>query len=220
MITLNHISAGYSGQQVIKDFSLHLPQQGVVCLFAPSGSGKTTLLRILSGLHREYDGEVLGLEGKKVSIVFQENRLLSGLTALYNVALVLPKGQQEQAKTLLEKVGLGQSANKLPRQLSGGMNRRLAIARALAYGGQVFLLDEPFQGLDQAAAEQVMDVIRAYTQGSLVVLVTHSREAALRFADQVVICGSKPMTVQRQFSIPEPYGKRDISQLMERYGNF
>ncbi len=218
MIFLKNITVSYNKKSILQNFSLTLPEQGAVCLFAPSGSGKTTLLSMIAGLKQGFSGQVQGLKGKKVSVVFQENRLLPGVTALSNVSVALPKGQEQQAAFWLEQVGLREAANLLPEELSGGMQRRVAIARALAWGGDIYLLDEPFQGLDQELKNKLMDIIRSRAKGSLVVLVTHSWESALTFADQVVVCSGQPMEIQKQFAIAEPYGKRDTAALLAKYG--
>ena len=105
MIFLKNITVSYNKKSILQNFSLTLPEQGAVCLFAPSGSGKTTLLSMIAGLKQGFSGQVQGLKGKKVSVVFQENRLLPGVTALSNVSVVLPKGQEQQAAFWLEQVG-------------------------------------------------------------------------------------------------------------------
>ena len=122
MIFLKNITVSYNKKSILQNFSLTLPEQGAVCLFAPSGSGKTTLLSMIAGLKQGFSGQVQGLKGKKVSVVFQENRLLPGVTALSNVSVALPKGQEQQAAFWLEQVGLREAANLLPEELSGGMH--------------------------------------------------------------------------------------------------
>ena len=107
------------------------------------------MLRVLCGLTSLEEGQIEGLQGKKLALLFQEDRLLPQLSALDNLKLVLPKERQQEAQLWLDKLGLGNDADKTPSQLSGGMKRRLAIARTLAYGGDIYLLDEPFQGLDE-----------------------------------------------------------------------
>lgn len=195
MISLSNISLQYNGEYILKDFSLELPERGSVCLFAPSGSGKTTILRILCGLEQPEQGRISGLEGKRLAVLFQENRLLPHLTALDNLKLVLPKERYGEAQGWLERVGLGDSAQKTPLQLSGGMQRRLAIARCLAYGGDIYLLDEPFQGLDEATLQQMLSVVADAAKDSLLILVTHRQEEAEALCQRILRLGGRPLRV-------------------------
>ncbi|MBQ8598619.1 MAG: ATP-binding cassette domain-containing protein, partial [Oscillospiraceae bacterium] len=135
-------------------------------------------------------------EGRRVAVLFQENRLLPHLSALDNLKLVLPRGRQQEALCWLERLGLSDSAHKTPLQLSGGMNRRLAIARTLAYGGDVYLLDEPFQGLDEATLQHCLSIVRDATKGKLLLLVTHRREEADALCDTVLELSGRPLTVE------------------------
>lgn len=174
---------------------MSLPEKGAVCLFAPSGSGKTTLLRVLCGLTTPDEGHIEGLENQKLAMLFQENRLLAQLSALDNLKLVLPKERQQEAQLWLDRLGLGNDADKTPLQLSGGMNRRLAIARTLAYGGDICLLDEPFQGLDEETLQHTLSIVKEATKDSLLILVTHRREEALALCDSIITLGNRPLEV-------------------------
>lgn len=195
MISLRNISIKFDEEFILRDFSLDTPEKGAVCLFAPSGSGKTTILRLLCGLAQASFGSVSGLEGKRLAVLFQENRLLPHLTALDNLKLVLPKERQDEAQSWLDKLGLGADAEKTPLQLSGGMNRRLAIARTLAYGGDIYLLDEPFQGLDEDTLRQTMEVVQNSCKDALLILVTHRREEAQALCDRIITLGQRPLQV-------------------------
>lgn len=174
MISLSHITAGYPGKRVLEDMNLTLPEKGAVALMGPSGMGKTTLLRLLAGLLTPEKGEISGLAGKKIAFLFQEDRLLPWLTALKNVEIVSDARQAEEWLARMEIASPGQ----YPREMSGGMQRRVALARALAYGGDVLLLDEPFKGLDEGLRARIAEQIRE--QVSLTVLSVHDQaEAAL-----------------------------------------
>jgi len=180
-IELDKLKVVFDGLQVLDDFSLRLPEQGWVCFTGPSGCGKTTLLHVLAGLRKPQSGMIRGLEQQSVSMLFQEDRLLPWLNAAQNVALVLPSGQEKEAMPWLEMVELAAEGELLPRELSGGMRRRVALARALAYQGDLLLLDEPTNGLDSDLAGRIMGRLRELYAGRLVVTVTHDREfAALR----------------------------------------
>ncbi|MBQ7654880.1 MAG: ABC transporter ATP-binding protein [Clostridia bacterium] len=156
MIRLSHVSVGYPDKKVLENLSLTFPDSGAVALMAPSGYGKTTLLRVLAGLKTIEAGEISGLENKKISFLFQEDRLLPWVSAEKNVELV---SDSEKARHWLKQMEIP-DARQLPHEMSGGMQRRVALARAMAFGGDVLLLDEPFKGLDEALRERVASHIR------------------------------------------------------------
>ena len=171
MIKVVHISVNFGDKQVMEDFSLKIPEAGVTVLRGPSGCGKTTLLRVLGGLHKDYSGEVLGVSPKATAFLFQENRLLPWRTAEQHITDVLPKNRRQEAGSFLELVELSGEGGSYPAQLSGGMCRRLALARCLALGGKLFLLDEPFTGVDPARARRIME--RLKTLDAPVLMVSH-----------------------------------------------
>ena len=174
MIELKNITFSYGEKAVLTDFSLDIPDSGVIALFGPSGCGKTTVLRLLLGLEQPQSGEITG-DRRLAAAVFQEDRLLPWETALQNVAL--PLGDTNLAAKMLQAVGLSDDiAHKLPSELSGGMRRRVAIARALAAKSRWLLLDEPFSGVDAANREQIAALIREYAKTKPVILVTHLPE--------------------------------------------
>ncbi|HHU22232.1 MAG TPA: ATP-binding cassette domain-containing protein [Clostridiales bacterium] len=175
MIKLDNISYAYEDKAVFRDFSLSLPSSGITCISGPSGCGKTSLLRLLAGLARPESGEITGLP-EKVGIMFQEDRLLPWNTALKNVAHVA--GSLEEAKVWLERMKLSGEEDAYPRELSGGMRRRVSLARALAFKCGLLLLDEPFKGMDPSLIREIAPIISNH--GIPVIVVTHSEgEAAL-----------------------------------------
>ena len=186
-IALKNIYAGYHNKPVLTDFSIALPRAGVYALSGPSGCGKTTLLRVLAGLLLPASGEIAGLKEKRISFVFQEDRLLPWRTAEENVLLALPD-RVAHPRTIaahwLSCMELSDAKKMYPGALSGGMQRRVAIARACAYGGDVLLLDEPFQGLDEALRARIAPYILA--AAPLIVLVTHDAEDAQLFGATVL----------------------------------
>ena len=175
MIELAHVHCIYGEKTPIRDLTLILPDVGVVGVFGASGAGKTTLLRLLAGLLQPASGTIEGLAGKRISMVFQEDRLLPWLTAVENVALVRD-GSEADARALLAALALSAETDQLPRALSGGMQRRVALARALNFGGDVLLLDEPFKGLDAALCAEAAAVVRG--RFPLTVIATHDRGEA------------------------------------------
>lgn len=180
MIELSDICIAFDKKPVFDHFSLSLPQGGTVCLMGESGRGKTTLLRLLAGLLRPDQGTVSGLEGKKVSMLFQEDRLLPQLSALENVALV---SDQAAAQNWLKSMKIKKTA-ALPAELSGGMQRRVSLARAMAYGGDILLLDEPFKGLDEKLRHHVIGMIRDVFP--LTVISTHDRHDAEEMGGTII----------------------------------
>jgi len=195
-IIVDDISLKLGDKQVMEHFSCQLPDKGAVCLFGPSGCGKTTLLHLLAALHRPQSGAVRGLENKRVALVFQEDRLLPWLTAAQNVALVLKESGGDGialAQPWLEVVELAEQADKWPHKLSGGMRRRVSIARALAYNGDILLLDEPTNGLDEALARRVIEHIKTLYAARLIVMVTHDKEFADAYADMLIELSGTPL---------------------------
>lgn len=193
MISLEHISVSYGDKQVLKDFSLTLPQFGVTALRGPSGCGKTTLLRVLAGLERPQTGQVLGISPREVAILFQENRLLPWRTVKQHLTDVLPKERRGEAARWLELVELTGEEDAYPAALSGGMGRRLALARCLALGGSLYLLDEPFAGVDPARAQRILK--RLKEQKLPVLLVSHEAPIAA-LADQVIDLDGPPLRIR------------------------
>lgn len=145
-ISIQNLSKTFDGHTVLKGFTGEIPLCGITVIRGASGAGKTTLFRLLLGLEQPDSGKIIGMQGRKPAVVFQEDRLLPWATALENAAI---GSDETRAKNALERLGLGENLCQLPRELSGGMKRRVAIARALAYGGDILFLDEPFTGLDE-----------------------------------------------------------------------
>ena len=185
MLKLTDISHRYGQQPVLEQKNLTLLPGQRLALMGPSGCGKTTLLRIAMGLLEPAEGTVENTF-RKMSVVFQEPRLLPWRTALENVNLVLGDGKTtlETAKKYLEQVKLADAADKYPRELSGGMQQRTAVARALAAEGDLLILDEPFKAMDEALRERI--IVRVAETNAAVLLVTHE-ESEARMLDCEII---------------------------------
>lgn len=193
----------FDGKPVLEGLSLRLPQSGTVCLFGPSGCGKTTLLQCIAGLERLDSGDITGTQGKKISCVFQEDRLLPWISAQGNVEAVLRGGAKQnraEARRWLCAVGLAGEEEKRPAELSGGMRQRVSIARALAYGGDLYLLDEPFHALDEKVKREVIALFREQTSGALKIFVTHDRSEADTFADIVYVLEGPPLHIAHRIT--------------------
>lgn len=190
MIELKHVCAGYGEKPVLVDFSLTLPEGGVTVLSGPSGCGKTTLLRLLAGLEPPQSGRISGLDPARTAVLFQEDRLFPHRTVARHLTDVLPRERQAELAHWLAFAELSEEADQLPRQLSGGMCRRLALARALALGGDLYLLDEPFTGIDLPRRRRLMEALRSL--GAPVILVSHEPEIA-ELADRVIRLDGPPL---------------------------
>ena len=184
-IVINSLSKKYGEKEVIKNFSARIKDGSVLSVMAPSGGGKTTLLRILAGLETADKGYIEGLENKKVSMVFQEDRLCNDLNAITNIRIICgkknngPKGiTDSRIYDELEKAGLKGNEKYPVRELSGGMRRRIAIVRALMADYDILILDEPFAGLDWENKKRMADYIKEKSKGKTVILVTHDKAEA------------------------------------------
>ena len=185
MITIDRLTLSYGRQQVLKDCSLQVEPGSRVALMGPSGCGKTSLINVIAGLLSPDSGKV-SVNGK-VSYVFQEPALFPWLTAVDNINVVLSDGPETlpRAEQLLEAVGLSDCRDKYPHQLSGGQKQRIAICRALAYGGDILLLDEPLKGLDADTRDQVSALLLQEWTGKTLLLVTHDPSEAQSLCDRV-----------------------------------
>ncbi len=183
MIVLSHITVAFGEKRVLEDLTMEVPEEGVTALTGPSGCGKTTLLRVLCGLLRPDAGTVAGITPRDTALLFQENRLFPWRTARQHIIDVLPKERRDEAERWLVLTELEGEGETYPSALSGGMARRLALARALALGGRLYVLDEPFAGVDDDCRSRILSRIRAL--GKPVLLTSHEAEV-LREADHVL----------------------------------
>lgn len=174
-IVLEHVYKSYGSKAVLTDVSYQIPLGSICVLTAPSGAGKTTLLRLLLGLEKPDSGSIRGVPQKK-SAVFQEDRLCPGLTVRGNLRMALPKYDEQKATALLRQLHLEDSLSTPACQLSGGMARRAALARALLSESELLTLDEPFTGLDEANRLAAMQAILHHRNGRTLLLVTHRIE--------------------------------------------
>jgi NitT/TauT family transport system ATP-binding protein len=184
---ITDISFSFEDKVVFDHLNLEIEDGKITAMMAPSGVGKTTLLRLIAGLISPSSGNI-DLNGKEVGIMFQEPRLFAQLTNLENVMLVIKQKHEklQNATALLEAFGVLDAANKYPEELSGGMAKRVSLARAIAFDSDILLLDEPFSALDIETKNSVIAKTKNLLQGKTVVFVTHDAAEAELFADCII----------------------------------
>ena len=188
MISVREITVWFEEKVVLDHFSLELPEEGITALSGPSGCGKTTLLRVLAGLQPVQEGSIT--VPQPPVMLFQENRLLPWRTVEQHITDVLPKSRRGEVSRWLALAELEGEEKQFPAALSGGMGRRLALARALACGGKLFLLDEPFTGVDAPRAARMVERIRQL--GVPVILSSHEAEV-VALCDRVISLKGPPL---------------------------
>jgi len=220
-LRLEQISKTYpangSDLHVLDDFTLAVEEGEFVVIVGPSGCGKSTLLRTVAGLESPTSG-MITLRGEVVngwsrdrSLIFQEYSLFPWLTARQNMAFGLrlmgqPEAERHQAADeWLESLGLAAFADYYPHELSGGMQQRVALGRALAVDPAVLLMDEPFAAVDALTRTRLQREVRAVCQGKTVLFVTHSIREAILLADRIVILTHRPARVRREISVDLPH---------------
>lgn len=199
MITIRELSKSYGAEPVLRELDLTVPDGAVTAILGSSGSGKSTLLRCVAGLVRPDAGQIwlgqrmvtaLPPEKRRIGLVPQEGSLFPHLSVAGNVAFGLRgRAKMQRARQLLELVGLPGTESLRPHELSGGMQQRVAVARALAPRPAVVLLDEPFSALDAGLRDEVRSVVfeAIRADGATAVLVTHDQEEAFAVADRVAV---------------------------------
>lgn len=193
VITCKDLTVSFGEKTVLDRFSLNIPDRGVTALTGPSGCGKTTLLRVLAGLERPQGGSIEGITPRDTAILFQDDRLLPWRTVEQHLTDVLPRERRGEAPALLALAELEGEEASLPAALSGGMGRRLALARCLALPARLYLLDEPFAGVDLPRALRILERLRALP--AAVLLVSHE-DGVLAAADAVIGLDGPPLRLR------------------------
>jgi NitT/TauT family transport system ATP-binding protein len=214
---------------VLRRVSFDVYEGEIVSLIGESGCGKTTLLRIIQGLVRRDAGEIR-VDGKPVAgtgrdrgFVFQQANLLPWRSARANVEFGLelqrvPRRQRgERAQALLKLVGLGAAGEQFPHQLSGGMQQRVNLARAVAIDPAILLMDEPFSALDAQTREILqLELLRVQAEtGKTTLFVTHDLDEAIYLSNRIVVMGARPGRIKRIMQIPFFYPRKDLPELRD-----
>ena len=189
--------------EVLRDVAFAVPRGGVAAFVGPSGCGKTTMLRIIAGLDRDYDGTVVREFAGRIGMVFQEPRLLPWRTVEENVRLVAPDASEEKLAILFETLELAPHRAHYPGQLSLGLARRVALARAFAVEASLLILDEPFVSLDDALAARLRgELIKLIASRPVTtLLVTHDVEEAVGLADRLFLLSTGPARIIAELPI-------------------
>jgi NitT/TauT family transport system ATP-binding protein len=221
--------------EALRDIDLTVGRGELVAIVGPSGCGKSTLLRIIAGLRPasrgrvEVDGRPVTRPIPSVGMVFQAPVLLKWRTIESNVLLPAelsgldPAAYRRRAVELLRLVGLGEFAQKLPRELSGGMQQRASLCRALLLDPALLLMDEPFGALDAMTRDEMnLELLRVWGEGSrerkTIVFVTHSIPEAVFLADRVVVMTPRPGRLARVFDVPLPRPRTVASRATPAFG--
>jgi len=220
-------TVGSPPKMVLRDCAFEVEAGSFTVIIGPSGCGKTTLINLIAGYEAPSKGTVL-LDGAPVRapgpdrlVVFQETALFPWMTAIENVMygpMVRGDGEKaairEQSLELLNRVGLGQFTQKYPMQLSGGMQRRCELARALINNPVLLLMDEPFRGLDHMTRELMQEYLLTLLEArrGTVVFVTSEIDEAIYLGDQIIVLGASPSSVKSVIAVdlPRPRNRRDI----------
>jgi NitT/TauT family transport system ATP-binding protein len=217
-IAVEGVSKAFGAVQALVDIAVHVRAGEFLSLIGPSGCGKTTLLKIIAGLvpadrgRVSVGGRVVSGPGRECSVVFQDFALLPWATVQRNVEFglllrgVVPAERAARARRAIGKVGLAGFEAAYPAQLSGGMQQRVGLARALAVNPQVLLMDEPFASIDEQTRRVFQDDLLSLwsEERKTVVLVTHSMEEAIYLSDRVVVLSPRPGRVHRVLDVPLP----------------
>ena len=232
ILTIRNLSATFpdnnGGLRALEDISFDVHAREFVCVLGPSGSGKTTLLRILAGLIPQTSGSFLFRDGEQPSIgmVFQQSNLMPWRTVLDNIKLPLEvinideQGARLKTQEMIELVGLQGFEDSLPRDLSGGMAQRVAIARSLVHDPDLLLLDEPFASLDAMTRERMWNELSRIWQArqKTVIMVTHSINESLFLADRVLVLTQRPGKVKLDLPVDLPRPRADDIRYTPHFG--
>ena len=187
-IKVDHVSKAYGEQQILRDLCCVFPEGKTTCIRGRSGCGKTTLIRLLLGLDIPDKGKIEVISDRKISAVFQEDRLCENLSAASNIRLVCTETiSDRELEGAYKAVALTEVWQKPVRELSGGMRRRVSILRALLAESDCVIMDEPLRGLDEKTRAKTIDYILKKTEGKTLIFVTHEeKEAVWLKADRTV----------------------------------
>jgi|GEM_PF-272514 len=219
---ITKLAKSFSSLQVLDDITFSFSESSIIAILGPSGCGKTTILNIISGILSQDSGVLEGFEDKHYSYCFQEPRLLPWLDAESNIKFALssylergtdPSRINKRINRFLFESGLSEFKNFMPDQLSGGMQKRLALARAFSFPSDFLLLDEAFSAVD---LKQKLELMSAFfrlwsDERPTTIVVTHDLHDALYLADDVIVLSQRPSRVIGQLHIDIPHPERTFA---------
>ncbi len=205
-----------SSVEVLKNIDISIKSREFVCVVGPSGCGKTTLMNIIGGLVKSENQKIL-IDEKELKVdenfgyVFQTSRLLPWLTVRENIELVCDdnENKDEEIKKLLDSFKLLEFEDYYPKSISGGMRRKVSLARALVRNPKVLLMDEPFVSLDQPTAENLYELLISYWKEKpiTIILITHNLKEAILLGDRIIFFSKRPATVVYDHKVKSKRGK-------------
>ncbi|WP_238884167.1 ABC transporter ATP-binding protein [Clostridium sp. YIM B02551] len=218
---MENVIKEFGNLRVLDDISMKFQEGKITCILGPSGCGKSTLLNIISGIDKDYQGNVSGFDEKEISFVFQEDRLIPWLKTKDNIEIVLKKKYKiEERKELIYKytsmMGIDKYLNFYPKELSGGMKQRVSLARALSYGGEIIIMDEPFKTLDIKNKNKLIRDFKTIQseEKKTVIFVTHDIDECLELGDEIYILTDKPTKIKRK--VNSNISKKEILEIVEK----
>ena len=222
-LTIDNLFHKYGIVEVLNNISLSVSSGQTLALVGPSGCGKSTLLHIIAGLLTQSEGR-LQQPFKQQACMFQSPRLLPWKSALDNIALGLKAARvnrqerHQRAAELAEQLGLdSEDLLKYPHELSGGMQSRVALARALIVRPELLLLDEPFSALDIGLKLELYQLLRRHVEdsGTTVIMITHDLMEAVRLADTILMMAPEPGRILAEYPMTRPHAERDDSWIYQ-----
>ncbi len=217
-LKVSNLYKRFGALELFSDFSTGFPVGVITCILGPSGCGKSTLLNMLGGLTQPDHGELSGFDGRRLSYIFQEARLLPWKSVEENIAFAADSGldangRLQLARRLIRLVGLDGFERYYPGQLSGGMRQRVSIARAFAAPSDIILMDEPLKGLDPALKQTMIGwfILLWKADPRTVIFVTHDVEEALLLGSRILVLSPPPATIVTRFRVDESPGTRSAS---------
>jgi NitT/TauT family transport system ATP-binding protein len=214
-LLIENLNKKYDDILLYRDFSISFTEGIITCILGPSGCGKTTLLNIIGGITLPDSGNLSGFEGKLMSYIFQDPRLLLWKTVRGNIEFVMDRGmtsieRKKESDRLISLVELDTFAEYYPPLLSGGMRQRVSIARAFACHSDIILMDEPLKGLDFTLKQ---NMIRSFsriwkTDRRTVIFVTHDVDEAIMLGAEIMVMSRPPVDIVAHESIKEPQESR------------
>jgi NitT/TauT family transport system ATP-binding protein len=223
--SIHTIKKSFGELRVLDGLSVDFAESSVTAILGPSGCGKSTLLNIIAGLVESDSGTIAGFEGQRFSYSFQDPRLLPWLSSLENVLFTLDGLKDKnlafsRATRFMEQAGLEPFSSLKPHQLSGGMRRRLSLARAFAYPADILLLDEAFSAVDLKMRLDLLDLFASLweEEKTTTILVTHDIQDALYLADRIIVLSGAPATILDTIDMDIPRRFRNLSsvELLEK----